>query len=112
MIHLHKLDMSIARLDLALARAMASPADPLATHELACCLDFLDRGLLPTGLGPEVDGLLREAADLACRCRPALPLRVHAWWDRDATEAECLAGEKLRSKLFDLAAAIVVLSPD
>lgn len=112
MTELQRLDTSIARLDLALLRAVAAPADPLATHELAHCLDFLDRRLLPTGLGPEVDGLLAEAADLAARCRPALPTEPHPWWRAGPTEAECRASEQLRIKLLDLAAAISVLARD
>ena len=112
MIQVQKLDTSIARLDLALLRATEAPVNPMATHELEYCLSFLDRGLLPTGLGPEIDGLLAEAADIATRFRLALPTRPHPWWLVEATEDEIRASEQLRFKLLDLAAAISVVARD
>ena len=51
MIHLENLDAIVARLDLASARADGSPTDPLAAHEVACCLDTLSEQHLPSGLG-------------------------------------------------------------
>lgn len=112
MIQLQALDITIARLDRALARATAAPADPLTVHELVLCLDFLERQTLPSGLGREVDRLIVEAADLVRRCKPLLPVEAHPAWSSSATRREREASEQLRDKLLDLAAAISVLTRD
>ena len=99
MIHLENLDAIVARLDLALARADGSPTDPLAAHEVAFCLDTLSAQHLPSGLGADLDGLLRQAIHLARMVEPnAVPSRVDS--------------RRLRSVLLDIAAAIVVRARD
>ena len=112
MIPLQTLDISIARLDRALARATAAPDDPLTVHELTLCLDFLDQQPLHTGLGSAIDELIAEASDIARRCKPLLPLETHPTWASSATPQELRASEQLRAKLLDLAAAISVLGRD
>jgi hypothetical protein len=93
MIHLENLDATVARLDLALARADDTPTDPLAAHEVAFCLDALAAQDLPSGLGADLDGLLRQAIHLARMVEPnAVPSRADS--------------RRLRSMLLDIAAAI------
>ena len=98
MIHLETLDTTIARLDLALARVEGTPDDPLAAHELAFCLDNLAAQDLPSGLGVDVDSLLRQAMHLARLVEPHTRSRLDS--------------SRLRSLLLDIAAAIAVRAHD
>jgi hypothetical protein len=111
MSELHELDVAIGRIDRAVARATAAPSDPLATYELCLCLDLLDR-LGRSGLGAHIDRLIGEAAELVRECRGALPTHTHPLWAPRPTAGEAAAGERLRCKLLDLAAAISVLNRD
>ena len=112
MIALDRLDVSIARLDRALARATAVPGDPLAVHELVLCLDLLDCHSTPTGLGPPVDDLVGDTCKLAHHCKALLRVEPHRWLSSPATPQEREACDRLRAKLLDLAAAISVVARD
>jgi hypothetical protein len=99
MTHLANLEATIARLDLALLRVGGSPNDPLAAHELGYCLSLLASQRLPSGVGADLDGLLRQAMHLARLVEPdALP--------------SSLDSIRLRSLLLDIAAKIAILAPD
>ena len=86
-------------LDLALARVDGIPDDPLAADELAFCLRTLAAQALPSGLGADLDGLLRQAIHLARLVEPdTVPSR--------------LDGRRLRALLLDIAAAIATRARD
>ena len=99
MIALETLDATIARLDLALARVDGTPTDPLAAHELTFCLGTLAAQDLPSGLGADLDGLLRQAMHLARLVEPdTVPSRLDS--------------QRLRALLLDIAAAIAIRARD
>jgi hypothetical protein len=99
MMALETLDATIARLDLALVRVDGIPDDPLAAHELAFCLRTLAAQALPSGLGAELDGLLRQAIHLARLVEPdTVPSRLDS--------------RRLRALLLDIAAAIATRARD
>ncbi len=99
MIALETLDATIARLDLALARVDGIPDDPLAGDELAFCLRTLAAQALPSGLGADLDGLLRQAIHLARLVEPdTVPSRLDS--------------RRLRALLLDIAAAIATRARD
>lgn len=99
MMALETLDATIARLDLALVRVDGIPDDPLAADELAFCLRTLAAQALPSGLGAELDGLLRQAIHLARLVEPdTVPSRLDS--------------RRLRALLLDIAAAIATRARD
>jgi hypothetical protein len=109
---LKALDAAISRLDLALLRIGQLPEDPVAAHELAYCLDTLDRQDVPSGLGAELDHLLRQVKIIAGGLK--LNIVVSSPW-RLAPVDPNLPFEtraSLRSKLLDIAASISVLQRD
>jgi hypothetical protein len=99
MIALETLDATIARLDLALARVDGIPDDRLAARELTFCLGNLAAQDLPSGLGADLDSLLRQAMHLARLVEPdTVPSRLDS--------------RRLRALLLDIAAAIAIRARD
>jgi hypothetical protein len=92
MLQLRDLDGMIARLDRALARAAMLGNDPLASHELAYCLQAFARVPIPPTLPADVSASVLRVMRLAGR----LP----------STEPDHL--KQLREILLDIAAAIAV----
>jgi hypothetical protein len=108
---LENLDAVIARLDMALLRVSELPHDAVAAHELAFCLETLDEQDLPSGLGTEIDQLLRQVQIIAG------DLRLHTIetpWRPKLVEPDSPfeACARLRCKLLDIAASISVLQRD
>lgn len=106
---LDRLDAMVARLDLALARAMASPGDPVAAWELSACIDLLDDHRLRSDLSPELCSLVEEALQLARSLDLGKDRRPIGWWTNRPTAAERQAAERARSKLLDIAATMSVM---
>ncbi|CAN5901374.1 hypothetical protein BH11PSE3_BH11PSE3_25700 [soil metagenome] len=96
MVDLESLDATIARLDLALARAGLDPRDAIAAHELVFCIQALACRPIPPELDPELEAHFGEAIALARTFEPTRPEDI----------------ESLRTKLFDIAAAISVRARD